>query len=149
MIRSPITGWSKDRFLVAAGHPGRLLCPSNPPSPIPYRTNDALVGPALARQWPGRFVTEDSDLAFDADDIICTDSLALVNDELHDKNAGDADWLRSVEKLTGKRAVWLKGSPAHHIGMFVAPLDDHRAVVGDPDLGAKYGPKSPPRRSAS
>jgi hypothetical protein len=135
VVGGPITGWSKDRFLVAAG--GRLLCPKNPASLLPARTNDAQVARRLAARWPKEFACADTDLSFDSGDILCTDRFALVNDEIPTKNPLAPDWLPEVETFTGKRVLWLKGTPAHHIGMFAAPLDDKTVMVGDPDLGAK------------
>ncbi|HTQ09418.1 MAG TPA: hypothetical protein VMI31_05045 [Fimbriimonadaceae bacterium] len=137
VVGTPITGWSKDRFLVAQGRETELVCPAAWPSPLPDRVNDAKVARAIARQWPDRFETTQADLVFDAGDILCADTKVLVNDELRAKNPLAADWLSRVATITGRAPVWLKGSPGHHIGMFAAPLGDHTVVVGDPDLGQK------------
>jgi len=146
VIGSPITGWSKDRFLVAQRGPNELICPASSPAPISTRSNDAKVAAALAKRWPQRFEAVQSDLVFDAGDILCTPTRVLVNDEIPAKNPLAKDWLQRVQRMTGRTPVWLKGSPGHHIGMFAAPIDDHTVVVGDPDLGAKLWTRDATRR---
>ncbi len=134
VVGADITGWSKDRFLVA----GRdLIYPTEVPSALSTRTNDALVARAIGRRWPKRFRAVQSSLVFDAGDVLCTQARALVNDELPSKNPGVEDWLDRVRAMTGHEPLWLKGAPDHHIGMFAAPLDDRTVVVADPDLGKR------------
>jgi len=137
VIGAPITGWSKDRFLVAKKDETELICPASSVVPFATRSNDAMVAVALARRWPGRFTSMQSDLVFDAGDVLCTPTKVIVDDELPSKNPIARDWLQRVQRLTGRTPVWLKAAPAHHIGMFAAPLDDHTVFVGDPDLGSK------------
>jgi hypothetical protein len=134
-LNAAITGWSKDRFLVTGEKPARLLCPRPDPNPIPGRNNDPLVASALAKRWPGRFVVDYQPLAFDAGDILCTDTTAIFSDSLAAKNGRPPDLDRQVAQMTGLKPLWLRGVPDHHIGMFAAPLDDRTVVVGDPDLG--------------
>lgn len=132
VVGAPITGWSKDRFLVAGS---TLLLPRREASSLGTRTNDSRVGPTLEKRWPDRFRAVESSLVFDAGDLLCAGSRVLVNDEIPRKNPAARDWLARVESLTGRRPLWLRGSPDHHIGTFAAPLDDATVVVGDPDLG--------------
>lgn len=134
VVGAAITGWSKDRYLVADRN---LVCPKETPSALSGRTNDALVARALERKWPGRYRAVPSDLVFDAGDILCTGTRAWVNDELPHKNPGIEDWLGRVQAMTGRTPLWLKGSPGHHIGMFAAPLQGLAVVVADPDLGKR------------
>ncbi|MFI5385857.1 MAG: hypothetical protein ACHQ50_07025 [Fimbriimonadales bacterium] len=135
VMKSPITGWSKDRFLVASKGRTYLLCPKASPSALPARSNDALIAGALAKRWPDRFRTVETGLVFDSGDILVSGLRVLVDDEIPTKNPGLGDWLRNVKSMAGREPLWLKGAPAHHVGMFAAPLDSSTVVVGDPDLG--------------
>jgi len=143
VVGADITGWSKDRFLVAGSD---LVYPKEAPSALSARTNDSLVARAIGRRWPDRFRAVQSTLVFDAGDVLCTGTRALVNDELPSKNPGVEDWFDRVRDMTGHEPLWLKGSPQHHIGMFAAPLDDRTVVVADPDLGQRLWTPEASRR---
>jgi len=134
LIGKPITGWCKDRFLVAAGSPAVLCRPPEENTGMLTRTNDALVAPALARAFPGRFKDKVVPLKFDAGDILPCGGKLIVSDTLWVKNGRPRDFQKRLEGLFGLDVVWLHNVPDHHIGMYAAPVADNEIVVGDPDL---------------
>lgn len=134
VIGKPITGWCKDRFLVASGKPACLVHPPRTDAGLETRVHDSLVAPALARAYPDRFSTVQIPLEFDAGDIVATRNRVIVSDVLWAKNERRPDLRRLLQRSFGKDVLWLKGAPDHHIGMFAAPLDDHTVMVGDPKL---------------
>lgn len=142
IVDEPITGWSKDRFLVRGVRKPALVCPVPDASPLPGRAADARVGPTIARDMPMDFTSETAPLSFDAGDLMPVGSLILFNDELVSKNPTVGDLGAQVAKLTGLSPLYLKGSPRHHIGMFAAPLGDDAVAVGDPDLGRRLWTQS-------
>jgi hypothetical protein len=131
----PITGWSKDRFLVSTGTPATLVYPAPSQTALESRSNDEHIAPALAANFPREFRAYQSNLVFDSGDILCDDENAIFSDSLWEKNGRRQDLAGQVSRLTGHNPVWLHGAPAHHIGMYAAPVDDHAIVVGDVDLG--------------
>lgn len=143
VLGTTITGWSKDRFLVAPGKPSVLLGPSIPPTSLASRDHDAKVAGAIESQWPDRFRAARYPIVFDAGDILCTDGLAIFSDSLARKNGEPSDLATVVATMTGKNPFRLKGVPDHHIGMFAAPLDSKTVIVGDPDLGRQLWKPNP------
>lgn len=134
VVGSSITGWCKDRFLVAGGSPARLLCPMPSLYETESRAGDSNVAPALARDDSAQFQVVDLPLRFDSGDIVTTQSRVIVSDNLFEKNNRDTHFQARLEAMFGKKVVWLHGVPPHHIGMFAAPLDDRTVLVGDPAL---------------
>lgn len=132
VVGAEITGWSKDRFLVAGRN---LLTPRAAPSVLAGRSNDARVAPAIALRFPGRFRAVDTRLDFDAGDVVCSRSFAFYSRELEGKNPGIKDLRGALAETTGKKPVFITGAPGHHVGTFAAPIDDGTLIVGDPDLG--------------
>lgn len=132
-----ISSWSKDRFLVTSSQRPTLLVPRQDQTPIEIRRNDARVASVIASTWPGQFSRLESDLAFDAGDILVSDRVAIYNQELSRKNPSVNDLSESVQKLTGRQPLQLTDAPGHHIGMFAAPLAPDVIAVGDPTLGEK------------
>lgn len=136
IVGASITGWCKDRFLVTKTSPISLVCPTADAVTFPGRANDALVAPALQHAYPARFHAVEVPLHFDSGDILATGSSVIVNDELASKNGGRPTAVGGLEKLFGRRIVWLTGSPPHHIGMFAAALGGKTVLVGDPSLAS-------------
>lgn len=141
-VGAPITGWSKDRFLVTAGHPATLVMPRKETAGLQSRTNDQKVAPALARAFPGRFRTKALPIRFDSGDILATRDALFVSDVLWGKNehsgfGSKADLATYLRRTFRREVVWLSPAPPHHIGMFLAPLDDKTVAVGDPGLGRR------------
>lgn len=137
VVGVPITGWCKDRFLVASSSPSSLICPTVTESPLPTRTNDALVAPALERAFPHRFRSVQVPLRFDSGDILATRSGVIVSDVLWARNNWPKGLERRLRRMFGGRIVRLHDAPEHHIGMYAAPLDGRTVVVGDPSWGKK------------
>ncbi len=137
VVGQPITGWCKDRFLVAGSPPGALICPSLFEAASPGRIADREIVPALARAFPRRFWKAPIPLKFDAGDILATDSHVIVSDTLWNRNSRPGEFRRLLESAFAGKLVWLRGAPDHHIGMFAAPLDEKTVMVGDPDLGRR------------
>lgn len=139
---APITGWSKDRFLVTGSHPAALVTPRQETAGFQSRTNDQKVAPALARAFPGRFRTKALPIRFDSGDILASREHVFVSDVLWEKNGNSgfgsrAELARYLRKTFGRKVVWLSPAPPHHIGMFLAPIDRTTVAVGDPDLGRR------------
>lgn len=134
VVGKPITGWCKDRFLVAGDNPAILVRPPAGETGMTTRTNDALVAPALVRAYPERFRDRVIPLSFDAGDILPCGSKMIVSDTLWAKNGTHPDFARKLEALFDCRVVWLKHVPDHHVGMFAAPVGGDTILVGDPDL---------------
>lgn len=139
---APITGWSKDRFLVTGSHPATLVTPRQETAGFQSRTNDQKVAPALARAFPGRFRTKALPIRFDSGDILASRQHIFVSDVLWEKNqhsgfGSKAELARYLRKTFGRQVVWLSPAPPHHIGMFLAPVDETTVAVGDPDLGRR------------
>ncbi len=146
---APITGWSKDRFLVTASHPATLVTPRQETAGFQSRTNDQKVAPALARACPDRFRTKALPIRFDSGDILASRQHVFVSDVLWEKNqhsgfVSKAELARYLRKTFGRNVVWLSPAPPHHIGMFLAPIDRATVAVGDPDLGRRLWTRDPP-----
>ena len=133
VVDRALTTWCKDRFLVTGGSPATLLLPREELSGIAGRNGDASVAPALHRADPARYTAVKTDLSFDAGDFLATSDTLIVSDSLWNKNGRDPNFLRRLQSQFGERIVWLHGAPDHHIGMFVAVLNDNVALVGDTD----------------
>ena len=134
-----ITGWAKDRFLI--GHSRRssfLICPLASDTGLATRTHDALVAPALARAYSGRFHSVHAPIHFDAGDILATHTRVIVSDVLWRKNDNSPELGQQLEEMFGRRVIRLCGVPDHHIGMYAAPLDEHTVIVGDPKLAQAF-----------
>jgi hypothetical protein len=134
VVGKHITGWCKDRFLVAEGSPALLCRPPDENTGMPTRANDALVAPALARAFPGRFKDRVVPLKFDAGDILPCGQELIVSDTLWVKNGRPRDFQKRLEQIFDARVVWLHDVPDHHVGMYAAPVSGDEIIVGDPDL---------------
>jgi len=141
VVGKPITGWCKDRFLVARGEPAPLAYPKPSESGLATRTNDSLVAPALAAAYPKQFRTAQIPMDFDAGDILATGSHVIFSDSLWRKNGCPRGFRGTIERLFRGKTVWLRGVPDHHIGMYAAPLDGRVAVVGDLEMGRRLWTK--------
>jgi len=139
VLGAPITGWSKDRFLVTSGFPATLLRPKDENSGLATRNNDAKIANLIAAKNPDRFRAHESKLAFDAGDVMAVnDDTIIVSDNISKKNGEPRNFEKELKNAFGaRRVIWLHNVPDHHIGMFAAPLDDKTIVVGDPDWGKR------------
>ncbi len=144
VVGKRITTWSRDRYTLVEGDGAPLLLvPPRPTEGNEARKNDWHAPFALAKSIEG-LETLTADLVFEGGDFSATESHIFVTALLRERNQGgdlhDKDKLRKwLRRKTGKTPILLGNSledvPAHHIGMFVTPLDDKRVLVGDPDLG--------------
>jgi len=137
IIGRPITGWCKDRFLVTSGKPALLVHPPASNPGLAARTNDSLVAPALAKAYPDRFKCVELPFQFDSGDIVATQSCVIVSDNLWRKMNRPKDFTTRLYRLFGKKVVWLRNVPDHHVGMYAAPLDDETVIIGDPEIGCR------------
>jgi hypothetical protein len=141
----PITTWSKDRALVtrppAPGQAALLLAPSEPSKQWAERHNDWLTVQSLARWSAGRFKAESAALDFDAGDFIIDHGTVIVDTNLLDKNRHRG--IGDVIELRKRLVAWLQApvivlgkepgdTPRHHLAMYMTPLQQKVAVVGDP-----------------
>lgn len=144
VVGKRITTWSRDRYTLADSKTGPvLLVPPRPTKANPARENDWDAPFALADAVPG-LRTHIADLVFEGGDMTVTSKYVFATAVLRERNEGgdlyDPKELRAwLRHYTGKEPIILGDTaadvPAHHIGMFVTPLDDHRIMVGDPDMG--------------
>lgn len=151
--------WSKDRALVLspAGSDGvaELLVPPRPRAAFESsRPRDWDVAPALASALPDRFRVREVPIAFDAGDFTIAGDRVIFDVNLFARNR--ARGVRDPEELAarvkasfGREAIMLGSHvgdvPRHHMSMYMAALDDHTALVGDPAaaariVGSKYVP---------
>lgn len=136
-VGSPITGWCKDRFLVARASRNNLICPRADASGLGARINDALVAPVLAHAYPGRYTAVHADLDFDAGDFLQTRSRVIVSDVLWRRNGSPPNFQKRLAGMFEQKVIYLDGAPDHHIGMYAAPLDERAVIVGDPRMARK------------
>jgi hypothetical protein len=134
VVGEPITGWCKDRFLVADGSIKSLLLPIQPAVSSSARLNDSLSARAVSGAFPKRFRVIRTSFHFDAGDILATEDSVIVSEVLFRKNDNLPDLAGEIERLCGRKVLVLHDVPEHHIGMFAAPLDKGVVVVGDPDI---------------
>jgi N-dimethylarginine dimethylaminohydrolase len=142
VLGKSITGWSKDRFLVARTRPHTLLLPRVVETGIPGRANDNEVGKLLAKTYSRSLYAVEVDLFFDAGDLLCSGEKLIVSDSLWEKNGKRPTFIDDLKRLFDNEIVWLRNVPDHHIGMFVAPLNDRCVLVGDPQLAKPYWNKA-------
>jgi len=134
VVGVPITGWCKDRFLVTSAQPVQLIEPVAETTTFVGRVSDSLVAPAIQKAYTGRFQAVGISMHFDSGDILPTAQSVIVSDELSSKNGNRPAVAEELNRLFGRRVIWLTGVPPHHIGMFVAPLGDNTVLVGDPAM---------------
>jgi hypothetical protein len=144
VVGKPITTWSRDRYTLAltASSARVLLVPPRPHDGSEARRNDYQAPFALARA--AGVTIETLPLIFDGGDLLPTRRHLFATALLAGRNAGGAlgdlgRLRRYLRQRAGREVVLLGEDPAdvppHHIGMFVAPLDDRTLLVGDPAAG--------------
>lgn len=132
-----ITAWCRDRFLMAEGAPLKLVCPRLNDTGFETRSNDSRVAGVIANNQNAKYSACTTPLIFDAGDLFPSTGVTFVNDELWMKNPKEKNLDSTLTRMFNGRIVRLKGSPAHHIGMFAAPLDEKHVLIGDTELGWK------------
>lgn len=137
VMGQPITGWCKDRFLVADSNPNTLIHPPLDESGPSMRMHDGKVADELAKALPQYFKSMQIPLKFDAGDVMPSEIGTIVSDTLWRKNQNPHDFQRVIAQAFSGNVIWLRGAPDHHIGMFAAPLQGKMIAVGDTGLGRK------------
>ena len=147
-IQAKIGIWSKDRALVLSSRddePTTLLIPPRPRLGETSRPQDWDIVPSLAAAASDDFVTREIPIAFEAGDFAVAGSRVVFDVNLFARNR--ARGVRSSAELRERvRAMFgdvvMLGNevgdvPMHHMSMYMALLDDHTALVGDPRAGEK------------
>jgi hypothetical protein len=147
-VQGPISVWSKDRALVMAPDAQAtrtgLVIPVPPDARWKERANDWRTLQQVAEAMPDRFYVRQLPLEFDAGDFDVAGGQVLVDDNLVAKNrargVGDVTQLRKLLEGMLARPVSVLGTadgdvPRHHMSMYMAALDGHVALVGDPRAG--------------
>jgi hypothetical protein len=141
----PISPWSKDRYGTMVTRHGPALCVPHPD--IAGRrisaAGDGAVPGLLARKGlelrhlPFRF--DGGDLIASPDHIFMAAN-CLARNQPYDQE-GRRRLVAEMGAAFGKSIVVLGKSPtdvpAHHIGMYLTPLDNKTIMVGDPDWGQR------------
>jgi hypothetical protein len=152
----PISVWSKDRALVSPDPHGRtgLLVPMPPDGQWVERLNDWHTLAAVASAIPDRYYVRELPLLFDAGDFAVTGDRVVIDANLFAKNrargVASPEAMRDVVAKLLHRDVVMLGHddgdvPRHHLSMYMAPLGDGVALVGDPTaalpiVGESYAP---------
>ena len=129
VLGTPITPWSKDRFLVGEADlpPGHLtlLSPAADEQGWGTRSNEAAVAPTLAGALGGRATAETVSLAYDAGDLLATRTHLFAGEPLYGRN--QARWAHSrpelrqkLEGAFGLPVVWLGRRPGEVPDMVMA-----------------------------
>ncbi|MBI2898568.1 MAG: agmatine deiminase family protein [Planctomycetes bacterium] len=129
-----LTPWCHDRFLATER---TLWAPPEPHRGGPERRNEwstpwVIGGGAIdVRIAPFHF--EGGDFAATGRYVFATEVLVSRNPQLPRETLK-----RLVEEVCGRKLILIEGDvPVHHIGMFLAPVDEETMLVGDARLGAK------------
>jgi hypothetical protein len=142
--QGPITVWSKDRALVAAGPRTQLLVPVRPDARWRERYDDWATAPSIAKSAPEELVVTELPLEFDAGDFAATGERIIVDANLLGKNRKRGlvtpSALTSLLERTFHRDIVFLGReegdvPRHHLSMYMAPLGHGVVLVGDPLAG--------------
>ena len=141
IVGHQITTWSRDRMAALAND--SVLAPPRVATGSAERVGDWAVPFAIARDVYGN-KPRIADLVFEGGDLAASTHrvFADVNLVTHNLGRGDASraHLESVLDHTfSQDIVWLGDSvgdvPEHHIMMYMVPLDDTHALVGDVRTG--------------
>lgn len=139
----PVTPWSKDRYGTMATKRGPAICIPDP------RIAGRRIGAPGDGNVPGLLARKGIELRrlsfrFDGGDLIASRNRifmaanGLARNQPYDQE-GRQRLIARMSATFGKSIVILGDSPAdvpaHHIGMYLTPLDDSTIVVGDPDWG--------------
>ncbi len=142
-VPGPLTPWTRDRALALA-RDGKLLLlvPPDPGESWPERQGDWHAAQWLAAARTGSKSVE-LPIDFDAGDLILSDEVTLFDANLLAKNRGRgfatmSELAKAVAGWTGRHALGLGENegdvPRYHMAMYVMPLGQRRALVGDPAL---------------
>jgi hypothetical protein len=153
VVGREITTWSRDRFASLVGKRGQggVLASPRIETAFGGRRGDMESPAAFSRQGFGvdprtaRVVFEGGDLAASADTLFVG---AEILRRSHGRGRADrASVDAELRRHFGQRIVWLGDAPdevpAHHVMMYMVPIDDHTVLVGDPGAGAALAAADP------
>lgn len=149
VLHHSLTTWSRDR-LAAIDHGGVLAPPRVTVGDGP-RAGDWEAPFALAREIYGTR-PEIADLVFEGGDLAASPSFVFADANLMTRNLGRGAASRgrleaTLQRTFSQQVIWLGDAPGeipeHHIMMYMVPLDDRTALVGDVRLGRALAPEAP------
>lgn len=146
VVNKPLTTWSRDRMASLESSDGNgVLAPPRVPTVAGGRTGDWDAPFALARDVYGA-KPKIAEIVFEGGDLAASGHHVFADANLIGRNLGRGD--ASVDHLTkvlqktfAQEVVFLGDAmgevPEHHIMMYMMPLDDTHALVGDVREGMK------------
>jgi len=150
IVGRPITTWSRDRMAALDGPAGAgVLAPPRVSTGSGPRAGDWEAPFAIARDVYQARPTI-AGLVFEGGDLAASRDHVFVDANLIGRNLGRGDATRShleatVRATFAQRVVWLGDAPGdvpeHHIMMYMMPLGDRAALVGDVRLGQALAPE--------
>jgi peptidyl-arginine deiminase len=146
VVGRQLTTWSRDRMASLDGD--RVLAPPRVAAGSGPRAGDWEAPFAIARDvYHVRPAI--AELVFEGGDLAASQSFVFADANLIGRNLGRGDATRAhlEDVLRGtfsQEVIWLGDArgdvPEHHIMMYMVPLDDRRALVGDVRLGRQLAP---------
>jgi hypothetical protein len=146
VVGRQLTTWSRDRMASLEGD--RVLAPPRVATGSGPRAGDWEAPFAIARDvYHARPAI--AGLVFEGGDLAASRSFVFADANLIGRNLGRGDATRAhlEDVLRGtfsQEVIWLGDAqgdvPEHHIMMYMVPLDDRRALVGDVRLGRQLAP---------
>ena len=146
VVGRQLTTWSRDRMAALEGD--RVLAPPRVAAGTGPRAGDWEAPFAIARDVY-HAQPAIAELVFEGGDLAASRSFVFADANLIGRNLGRGDATRAhLEGVLGRtfsqEVIWLGDArgdvPEHHIMMYMVPLDDRRALVGDVRLGQKLAP---------
>ena len=152
VVHRPITTWSRDRMAALEGPGGSgVLAPPRVSTGSGPRAGDWEAPFAFARTLYHR-EPQIAPLVFEGGDLAASRRFLFADANLIGRNLGRGDASRAhlqaaLASQFAQDIVWLGDAPGevpeHHIMMYMVPLDDHRALVGDVRAGQALAPDAP------
>jgi N-dimethylarginine dimethylaminohydrolase len=113
------------------------------------RSRIATVAPFAVARTIYQDEARVAEIVFEGGDLAASKSFVFADANLVTHNLGHGDASRAhlqsaLQRTFSQEIIWLGDEPGdvpeHHIMMYMVPLDDHRALVGDPRLGRELAP---------
>lgn len=147
VVGQQLTTWSRDRMASLEGD--AILAPPRVETGSGPRAGDWEAPFAIAREvYHARPAV--APLVFEGGDLAASRSYVFADANLIGRNLGRGDASRArlegaLQQTFSQEVIWLGDArgdvPEHHIMMYMVPLDDHRALVGDVRLGQELAPE--------
>ncbi len=140
VVGHALTTWSRDRMAALEGpEGGSVLAPPRIPVASGARAGDWDAPFAIARDvYHSR--PKISEIVFEGGDFAASQHHVFADANLMGRNLGRGDASRAhlegvVNRTFAQDVIWLGDAqgevPEHHIMMYMVPLDDNSALVGD------------------